>query len=44
MRCPRCDAEMTRTPKAVKDKKTGEVKERWTRYDCTNPRCRYRIG
>ena len=44
MRCPKCDAEMTRTEKVIKDEKTGEVKERWTRYQCSNPRCKYRIG
>ena len=44
MRCPKCNSEMTATGKVIKDEKTGEVKKRWTRYECTNPRCKYRIG
>jgi len=42
--CPGCGKEMSATEKVIKDEKTGEVKERWTRYQCTNPRCCYRIG
>lgn len=35
---------MTKTGKVIKDEKTGEVTKRWTRRECTNPRCKYRIG
>jgi hypothetical protein len=35
---------MKSTGKVIKDEKTGKVKERWTRYECTNPKCRYCIG
>ena len=35
---------MTKTEKVIKDEKTGEVKKRWIRRECTNPRCKYRIG
>ncbi len=44
MRCPKCNFEMTASEKVIKDEKTGEVKKRWTRHECTNPRCKYRIG
>ncbi len=35
---------MTATEKVVKDEKSKKIKERWTRRECTNPRCKYRIG
>ena len=44
MRCPKCDSEMAASEKVIKDEKTGEVKKRWTRYECKDPRCKYRIG